>query len=1133
MAEQAIPIPMERATWKGRMDLSRVYTKTSKGILEGNAKSRDLTREHGRVLTLIDGKSSVSDLLEKNSRLSESRLATILDELAEFGMIRQLNGALAVDDLGFSSTIIVDESNTQAFFEAQVHLERELRRAEDHEVRAKEQDRAALLSEVKADIEAEAEAIKRELAERNAREAKAKEQAQVKAQEVAQREAEEQLRRKAEAKAQAAAEKARQAREEAEAHAKAVAEHTRKQLEAEAKARAEAEARAKALEAEVFARAEVARIAKQEAAQRKQAEADAKARMEAEKKAREQAEKQALAAEKACEAAERKARKEAEENARLAKEAEVKANARRELEAKLQAEEEAQRRAEMEARLHEMEQGKRRAEEEAQALAKALDEARIATELETRVKRRMEARAREDEGTRQRAEAETRAKLEEESRLRQEAEARARGEAEARRLAEEAKIKAEQDAQAQLEAERLARKEAEARAIAEAEAQRQAEAARLAAEQRAEEERRMREQAEAKAQEQAARRQAEAEAEQRRIDEAEALVAEQARLAAEQRAEEERLAHEEAEREARAIAEARAKAEEEAQRRADEERIRVEAEARAVAEAEEAVRLEAEAVKRQLEEQQRAEEAARQQEAERAVAEAAESKSRALAEARERAEAEARARDDARRQAREAAEAAARTEAEEALRRVEEATRSEEAEEAHLRDEAQARAMAAAQGAAVFPFLTARKRARIRFNKKLIKPAVYGVLGFLLFALAVIHLISFNFYIPIMEQQLTESIGQRVVVKDIRFSVYPAPHLKLEGLAIGDLADVRVGTARLFPAFSSWFSEEKVIRRIELEAVALSEDSVSALSVWSQYQAQAAPVQFEQIWVKDAKLANRLLDLFAFDADVKMDHGRFAKAQIKSTDQRITINFTPQADTLAIQLAATHSVLPLEPRIQFDELKITAIARPGSMTLSHIEGQLYGGALSGNARVEWRDGWLFTSDLGLRQVAIEPVLTLFTRNMKASGALEAKIRLTTKSTALETLFNAPQVQATFRVRDGELSGVDLVRAIQSARSNGNIGGKTYFNELSGYLQLANGRYQYRQLKLLTGMMSANGNLEFSAERSLSGNLVGELRTRAMVLRTPFTLGGTLATPTLKVASPPQRPAPVKAIQEEQ
>jgi len=236
---------------------------------------------------------------------------------------------------------------------------------------------------------------------------------------------------------------------------------------------------------------------------------------------------------------------------------------------------------------------------------------------------------------------------------------------------------------------------------------------------------------------------------------------------------------------------------------------------------------------------------------------------------------------------------------------------------------------------------------------------------------------------------------------------------------------------------------------------------------------------------------------------------------------------------LAIQLAATRSVLPFEPRLQFDELKISAITQPGSMTLTQIEGQMYGGSLSGNAQVEWRDGWVFKSDLGVRQVSIEPVLALFTRNIMASGALEAKIRLAAKSPLLETLFNAPQVQATFRARDGEIASIDLVRAIQSARSNGNIGGKTHFSELSGYFQLANGRYQYRQLKLTTGMMSANGNLELSATHNLSGNVVGELRTRNTVLRTPFILGGTLVTPTLKVVVPPPRIAPpVQPLQEE-
>lgn len=1082
------------------MDLSRVYTKTSKGILEGNAKSRGLTREHGRVLALIDGKSTVSDLLEKNSRISENRLAAILDELTDFGMIRQLSGALAVDDLGFSSTIIVAEANTQAFFEAQAHLDRELRRTEDKAALLKQQEREALLDEVKADIQAEADSIKREIDDSNAKEAQAASLRDA---------ASKRSKREAEAKIQA------------EVQAKASEERARKQLAAEARAREEAEARAKALEAEVFARAEVARKAKQEAAERAQAEADAKARMAAEKKAREQAEKQALAAEKAREAAERHARKEIEDAARLARVAEDKANARRALEAKIQAEEEAQRRADMEARMRQMEQEKQRAQEEAQALAKALDEARVASELESRVKRRIEARAREEEEARLRVEAEARAKLEEAARLQQEAEARAREEAEARRLAEEAQRKAEQDAQAQLEAERLARKEAEARAIAEAEAQRQAEAARLEAEQRAEEARKAREAAESEARAIAeAQARAEAEAAARQREEAAAQAAEQARQEAARRAEEEQKAREEAARLAQIEAE----------------RLAAEAEARAVEEAEAAVRREAEDVKRKLEEAQRAEEARlareeseRQQAEARAAAEAAEEKSRAEAAARERAEADARERQEARLQARERAEAAARAEAEEAMRRQADAAQREEAEEDRMRAEAQARAMAASKGEALFPFFAQPKRPRwrLRLDKKLIKPALYALTGLLLVTLVVVHLVSFNFYLPKLEQQLSAALGQRVAVKEIRFSAYPAPHLKLEGVAIGDLAEVRISSARLFPLFSSWFSAEKTLHRVELDAVSLSESSAGAFAGWSRQQAGRVPMHFETVRVKDAKLAHRLFDLPAFNADVKMDRGRLTQAKIESTDQRITIDITPQAEGVAINVAGARAVLPLEPRLQFDDLKISAIARPDGMALSQIEGQLYGGSVSGSAQVSWRDGWAFSSDLGVRQVAVEPSLPLFTRNIKGSGTLEAKIRLSAKAATLENLFNTPQVQATFRLRDGEVAGVDLVRAIQSARSSGNSGGKTHFNELSGYLQLGNGRYQYRQLKLSTGVLNATGNVDVSAERTLSGNLLGELRTRATSLRTGFALGGTLETPTLKLSAPAQRPAPVK------
>ena len=1014
---------------------------------------RVLTREHGRVLALIDGKSSLSDILQKSTRPSQNRLAAILDELVEIGFIRLLSENLAVDDLGFSSTIIVSDANTQAFFDAQADVERALRRAEDHKMHAKVSEQERLLKEVKTDIETETQALLQH--------------------------------HEAKRSAQARAEQERKARDAAEAQARARAEEA-----AHKQAQAEAEARAKALEIEIHARKQAARKAQQEAEQR--AEIEAQERMEAEKKkAREQAEKKAEAAARAREAAERKTHEAAEAKAQLAKEAAE--SAQRALEAKVLAEEEAQHRAQMEAHLREMEDAKNQAEAEAHSLANALDEARIAAELETRVKRRMEARAREEIDARERVQAEAQAKIEQAERLRAEAAARA--------LAEEAaRHQAELDAQAKLEAERKAREEAEKQARAATEARVQAEeTARLRAEM-------------------AARARAE----------------EEARLEAERKAQ----AEAEALARAQAEAEARRQAEEETRRQAEESaRVHAEAEARAVAEAEEAIRLEAEAAKRQLEEQQRAEEARRarevaerEAEAERQAWAAAEATAKALAEERAQREADTKSREEARRQAREEAEAQARAETEAALRRAEEEARYEEAEEARLRAEAETRAIAAAQGAQPLAFLV-RRRKRTRFDKRWIKPIAMGTAALLLVALGIVHLISFNFYIPQLERQLSESLGQHVVVRDIRFAAFPAPHLELEGVTIGDTAAVRIAKAQLFPTFSSWFSDEKMMRRVALESVTLSEDSVGALPVWSRRQTQAVPINFEHLQVKDAKLAHRVFDLFAFDADMDMHRGRFVKAQMRSSDRHITLDFLPQGDALRIDLSAVHAVLPLGPQLQFDTLKLSALARGGNVITSDIEGQLYGGSLTGTAKMEWGKGWTFNADLGLRHVALDPSLPFFTRDVKIDGTLDAKVRLTAQAASLQALFAAPQVQATFHAKNGEFSGIDLARALQAPSHSGNVGGKTYFNELSGDLQLAKGRYQYRQIKLQGGAINATGYLAISPERALSGNLLGELHTRVTTIRTPFTFGGTPDSPTLKATVAPQL-APAPAVEPE-
>ena len=1037
------------------MDLSRIYTKTSRGILDGALKTRAFGREHARLLVLIDGKSSLGDLLAQNTRLSENRLAAIIDKLADAGLIRLISEVSDADDLGFSSTIIVSEANTQAFFDAQIAVENKVRRAEDDEALAQDLAREILLKEVAADITAEAEALKRQNAEQPVPSVPGKKLP----------------------------------------HAN---QSNLEQSKAKVQARAEAMAHAKAIEAEANARAVKTRKIEHE---RQETQTKIYAEM-----GRIETTQSTQATTRAEESTVRETKQKKE---RLAKESSV--QERRKLEAKILAEEEAQRNADLDAHFLAIERASIPAQKKNSTPPKALNQSDIAAELETRVKRRLEARAREEAEATQR-QAEVAAKLEAEQKARLEAEQKAQAEAEARAKAEilaqaveaaQRRAQAE-EAAAKLEAERKARLAAEQKAQAEAEARAKAEAEILA--------------------------QAKETARQQAVEAAQRQAEAAAKLEAERKA---YLAAGKMRADAQALAEKvhrQAVLEEEKIKRAEEQRAlaevaqkaQAEAEAMALAAAaEEAVRRESAALKRQMEERQREDETRRVRaaaeleiEAERQARALMEATAQTLADERAQIKSAALAREQEQIRARKNADAKAHAEMEEALRREQDALAREKNEETRLRNEAQVRALAAAK-AATLPIFAQHKRKPLRYNKAWNKSIAIGVAMVLLLAIALVHLLPFNFYIPKLEQQLSDSLGQRVTIQTLHFSVYPAPHLELDGVLVGDKVGARIEKVSLFPVISTWFSAVKRIRRVELDSVSMSADSLGAFPLWSRNQARVVPLQFEQLLIKNGKFSHPLLDVFAFNADIHARQGRFIQAKIVSTDQRIDMNLVPQGDALRIDLKANQSVLPFEPRLPLETLKLTAVAQAGTLSMSHIEAQLFDGYITGTAQVSWVKGWTFKAELNLQQIAMAPSLARFTRGPKLTGTLEAKVRLAGQAQMLEALFESPQAQATFRVKNGDYTGIDLVRAIQAPSRGGQAAGKTHFNDLSGYFQLSKGRYIYRQIKLQGGVVSATGRLEVNPNKSLSGNLLAELHTPSARFRSSFVFAGDLQEPVLK------------------
>ncbi|HKW39443.1 MAG TPA: hypothetical protein VJO54_16715 [Burkholderiales bacterium] len=465
------------------MNRRSILTKTGKGLMEATGKTSNLSRDLRNILKEIDGKVSVSELLDKFDRLNEQKLLELLSGMERDGYVREFIGKQDEgprtpvgrvpgppslgegSDLDFTA-FTPAKPNAKANEEARLQAQAQEIARQAQATRAREEAAAKARAKAEGDLKARQhaagtktganaplpplinpsagpsippvagilgagpEAQARAQADAQARaQGEALERARREAEEKARRDAEEKARREAEARARAEIEAA--VKREAEERAlREIRERTRR--EEEEKARREAEVRAR-LEAEQRVKREAEERARRELEERTRREVAERLRREEEERRRREEEE--------------RARREAERQARI--EAETKARVDAELRAKREAEERARRddddrrQAEKRKRAEE-EQRKREEEGQAEALERALREEQenARREAEERAERGEQERAEQDERARQEQEESEQQRDEEERQARDE-ERRARREEQAAARAAAKQRKAE------------------------------------------------------------------------------------------------------------------------------------------------------------------------------------------------------------------------------------------------------------------------------------------------------------------------------------------------------------------------------------------------------------------------------------------------------------------------------------------------------------------------------------------------------------------------------------------------------------------------------------------------------------------------------------------------------------------
>lgn len=134
-----------------------------------------------------------------------------------------------------------------------------------------------------------------------------------------------------------------------------------------------------------------------------------------------------------------------------------------------------------------------------------------------------------------------------------------------------------------------------------------------------------------------------------------------------------------------------------------------------------------------------------------------------------------------------------------------------------------------------------------------------------------------------------------------------------------------------------------------------------------------------------------------------------------------------------------------------------------------------------------------------------------------SGLLDASTSISARAATTAGLAEALQTATSFTVRNAVLNGVDLARAVKTVGMN--RGGETRLDTLSGQITSQGRAAQLKDLVASSGALTANGRVDVSPAKALSGRLdvalVGDSKLGKLLggaVGIPLTVGGTVAEP---------------------
>ncbi|MEO6118400.1 MAG: AsmA family protein [Methylotenera sp.] len=395
------------------------------------------------------------------------------------------------------------------------------------------------------------------------------------------------------------------------------------------------------------------------------------------------------------------------------------------------------------------------------------------------------------------------------------------------------------------------------------------------------------------------------------------------------------------------------------------------------------------------------------------------------------------------------------------------------------------------------------------------KKILIGSVGIISLLIILPFLIPTQTYLNKAERIASDKLGVPVTITSGHWLLLPSPRVVANDITIGKDQEVKVAEVVVTPTLTSLFSATKVIdlkvSKPLLKQAAI--ELISALSSKKSETSEAVAVNIRHVKIHELQFdwPDTKLPIVNLEANLTKVNG-LESAKLETTDGAVKADITPNGEEHLILVDVKKWTLPVGLPVFIDQAKLEMHLKDSQLKIPNFDVALYNGKLTGNALISWEKNWRTSGKFKLANLSVKEPSSLVSKAVYLSGNLFGNGNFSSAAKDAAKLGDNVRAEIKFKVNNGVLHGLDLVKVASVIIKQAQSGGATEFDEFSGLLNVSGKQYHFRDLKISSGLLAATGQVKVKPNKALDGVVEVEMKGSLSMTAIPLVVSGTVSKP---------------------